>query len=497
MEARYLKFIENLISCLLFPRTEIQGLDNKNIKQLFNEINIKNLLNNYTPNHTFTLDNYLKDGTIPGFYEKRISTPIIHHSSQEVESQFYSLLINALKEQNYTFNENGTLLVSSKELETSIPTFWLYSLSQAFRREHNQRIFLFNKYNDNDLLDQHALENYLHQVKTLGIETFGIPIRNSNEILDKAMIIVNQTNRSKDIVKIDELIELIKKILDEQVSYKIHKFKMPNTRVITSKIKDLDFNFYSLSFNDQKKYIEKWLLEYLNHNSYANNETQKYIVSIGEHNSNKDFSKEEIVSCLFRIYLSNAISLGVDFSNISMTNFHIKTYIGDQQQRNLLELNNIIREINKDSSSLPGRELYIEELNKIATEIEQLNPLTNSRLIDQKYQKYRELIDEYEACKEPNKELLERRNSLQNIIHNEQENDLNDILFDNNKIARLLSIAADEGTIYLDKQSGRVVIELFNPSLGKIIFKCEIKKEKFVEFIKQCNQSIEEYHPKY
>lgn len=137
---------------------------------LFNIISINDLIENFDLNQPFSLEQFLMDGKIPGMYDEPTHTPEEDPRYIYDYKQYYTLLVEALKEGNYLFDESNNLFVSSTKLETTVPQIWLYRLAQATKKTKYQRMYFYNKNKENNITDKNALLDYLHHTKTFLVE---------------------------------------------------------------------------------------------------------------------------------------------------------------------------------------------------------------------------------------------------------------------------------------------------------------------------------------
>ena len=157
---------------------------------LFNQISINSLLDTYEENPNFSLEFFLYNGLIPGMYETAVATPTVDIALQKDVKEYYRRLYRALKDGNYTFDENNNIFVSSEEIETIVPQIWLYRLSNAYRKSAYKEMFLYNKKSENNILDINGLIDYLRHTKT-----FLVTMKSGNTNDDLAKIFSDTKER--------------------------------------------------------------------------------------------------------------------------------------------------------------------------------------------------------------------------------------------------------------------------------------------------------------
>ena len=80
-------------------------LINKN--NLFNLISIDDLLSNFNHIQPFSLELFLHTGIVPGMFEEKTQVPTIDSKYFKDYLSFYKDLLEALREENYIFDENN------------------------------------------------------------------------------------------------------------------------------------------------------------------------------------------------------------------------------------------------------------------------------------------------------------------------------------------------------------------------------------------------------
>jgi hypothetical protein len=90
-------------------------------------------------------------------------------------------------------------------------------------------------------------------------------------------------------------------------------------------------------------------------------------------------------------------------------------------------------------------------------------------------------------------QLIEKRNSLQNVLYYHKTHDLDEISFDNPKIGALLHQASIYGQININPLDNRKIsIKIINPETGRVTFEANIPISKLTKFVEDINFQYEE-----
>lgn len=470
---------------------EIETFENAKTN-LFNLISIFNLLDNYSDSPSFSLESFLFTGTIPGIYEDKTFTPSLDVRYLHDYKSFYRYLLEALQEENYLFDESNNLFVSSTKIETTVPQVWLYRLAEAVKRTTYKRVYFFNKNKENNIIDKNALLDYLRHTKTFVVE---LTSKDPNIDYDFEFICAqaktNSQIRHQKSIKVETITESFKSNLPDTCQARISKYKLSDALWLISKAEQMGREFYTESLDVQQKYINKWLLEFINSNDLNNNEAQKYILLANPHKDSpsrmSDLDKKEALAGLFSLYIRLLKSIKPDFTCVSISEFKIETYLSKNLQENLILLNHLIKQINKDDAT---RALTSQQVQSILEEISQLDAKSDE--IRSKKSLYYRLLNDYNLMEKTAETHNEQRRVLQNAIQEEQKNSVESIAFDNEKIMELITACTESGRIYFKQGTNQLVAELYNDELGKTIFRTSINLAKLITFIENLNYSIEE-----
>lgn len=467
----------------------------ENVKNnLFNYISINDLLKNFSLNQSFSLEEFLKNGTIPGMYPEKTYTPNEDIRYSDDYRGFYKALLEALAEGNYLFDDANNIFVSSQKLETTIPQVWLYRLAQATKRNIFQRMYFYNKNKENNITDKNDLIDYLRKTKTFLVEFISSnPNADYNvEFLTTEAKTHNQIKDNKEI-KVDDIIETFKSNVSPDYKTNICKYKLADAYFIISKAEKLGRDFYSETLDVQQKYLNKWMLEYINSNERTNAEAQKFVLMATTSNIHgydiEELNKKDVLIGLFNLYIKVLKTIEQDLEQISFMNFKIDEYVSPEQQRDLLELNQIIKRIN----SFDGTKKSIgDELISIDKEIDKLDLVKDKAELKIQKTKRIAILKRYNEQEQLEDELSSRRNLLQERIRIAKQSSIETIAFDNDLIMQLLHDCVNYGRVYFKQGTNQLVCELYNDDLGKTVFKATINVEKLIIFIENFNYKLEE-----
>lgn len=469
----------------------------KALLNLFNLQSIQILLQTYTTSSSFNIEHFLKTGIIPHRYEDKIATPHLDPYFQNEPSAFYEEMIKALKEGNYTFSERGNIIVSSELIEAEIPSEWLYRLAQSYKNENYQEVFMYNKNKENDITDENSLVNYLHHTKLFSCTlNTSIPNIDLKKNYNNAKNIVTSDINKEDEIKVNDLITSFKDNLSSEVNCHITKIKLDFSIItmLVKKANHLGMDFYSKTLKVQKKYLNNWLIDYLNSNIKASEEMQIYLLKLlqGENTIPKENINQLLISFLntYLLILKDSLS---DFTNITLSDFKISTYMNENLQTYLANLHEVIKKINSDSYAREEANT-ISEIEVLIQQIKQLDSNQENAIVRQKNKELSALFDKHTELDNLKNELMSKRNTLQNLIHYEQENSLQEIAFDNDYIMSLLIEAIYQGKVYINPlDKDEIVFEISNPELGKTTFQAKISIKKALNMIFINNTILEEY----
>ncbi len=462
---------------------------------LFNLISINQLLEHFSLNQPFSLEQFLIDGKIPGMYEDAIYTPDNDPRFNYNYKQFYELLIEALKEGNYLFDDSNNIFVSSAKLETTIPQVWLYRLAQATKRNQYQRMYFYNKNKENNIIDKNSLSAYLHHTKTFLVE---LSSSNPNIDYDVEYLSTEAKTNSRIAnnreVKVSDIMDIFNEEVSPGLDCRISKYKLKDSFFLIARAEHLGRAFYGETLEVQQRYLNKWMIEFINSNNKANQEAQK-VTLIASDKKNREFEIEDInkkaaIIGLINLYLSIIQNLDIDLELISLTDFSIDEYLTPKTEKELIELNHVIRQINR---SLEEKYLISKDIERIIAAIGKVDQVTASGELKMLTSEHTSLVEAFSRHEEREEELGKKRNMLQDSIRLSKQSSVESIAFDNDLILSMLLECTKRGRVYFKLGSNQVVFEAYNEELGKVIFKSTINLDKLITFIENLNYHVEDF----
>lgn len=449
---------------------------------LFNLISINNLIKHFAGNQAFSLDTFLNTGIIPGMYTEPTAIPSTDPEYYTNYQEFYSNLIEALKENNYLFDEDNNIFVSSTNLEATIPQIWLYRLSQAVKREKYNKLFMYNK-KSTSIKNKAELQDYLRTTKTFLVElSSSNPNVNLDEIYADREANVKNSAKSNKVNKVDDMIDLFKSSIPESCTAKVNKYRINESYWIIKKAEELGDAFYTAPLKFQEALISEWVTERIKCNSKASEETQKFILLASPTNNKypiETLNKNDIISGLFSLYVKLLSTIEHDLSSVSLSDFKIKSYIDEKSQTSKIDRRAIDREISLLNIKIDE---LVQEALTIFEDIKKMDLLTEFDAISVKRIRYNSLTDIINRYKAEKESLEESKSKL---------NDIASLAFDNNRIMDLLALTSDNGQIHVEEST--LTAELYNSQLSDPVFKVIINIRKLLNFIEDLNLTLEEY----
>lgn len=461
---------------------------------LFNIISIDDLLSNFNHIQPFSLELFLHTGIVPGMFEEKTQIPNIDSKYFKDYLSFYKDLLEALQEENYIFDEDNNVFVSSGKIETIIPQVWLYRLAQATKRSKFERLYFYNKNKENNIKDKNELLDYLRHTKTFVVE-----LSSNNQKADyqveflSAEAKTNQQVDSNREVKVSEVMELFKSNVSSEYQTTIRKYKLSDAFFLISKAEKMGRDFYTEPLEIQQKYINRWMLEFIHSNELAKNETQKFILlATTKKNSNydpKDFDRKQVIIGLFNLYINIIKNIGRNYELVSLQDFKIEEYISSETQDNIKALDDIIKRVNSSRIS----QAYIrQDLAETHDYVRPLDQVEDESIISEKKVENSSLTEMLKLQEAIEFACGQKRNQLQDKIRLAQQNSIEDLAFDNDLIIALIIEAVKRGRIYFKTGTNHLIIELYNDELGKTIFKVSISTTNLITFMENFNFGLEE-----
>ena len=461
---------------------------------LFNLISIDDLLSNFNHIQPFSLELFLHTGIVPGMFEDKTQIPTIDSKYFRNYLSFYKDLLEALKDENYIFDENNNVFISSEQIETVVPQVWLYRLAQATKRSKFERMYFYNKNKENNIKDKNELLDYLRHTKT-----FVVDLTSSNPSDDCQVEFLTaeaKTNQEVDgnrEVKVSDIIEIFKSNVSPEYQTTIRKYKLSDAFFLISKAEKMGREFYTEPLELQQKYINKWMLEFIHSNEQAKTETQKFILLASTKKNStynpNDFDKKQVLIGLFNLYINIIRTIGRDYELVSLQDFKIEEYVSVETQDNIKALEDIIKRVNSSRVSQAHIRQDLIETHDIVRPLDQVE---DKDIISKKKVENSSLTEMLKLQEAIEQACGQKRNQLQDKIRLAQQNSIEDLAFDNDLIIALIVEAVRKGRVYFKPGSNHLVIELYNDELGKTIFKVSISTTNLITFIENFNYGLEE-----
>ena len=495
MSTNELKAIEVLLTCLTTKNAEQvnylaydEDSFNNSKLSLFNRITINTLLKSYQDTLLFPKEKFLSTGVIPGTYDTKVEVPVY----QGNVDAFYEKLITSLRNNDYYFDKEGNICIP--ELQTTIFPIWLHRLAETMRDLSYKNIYLYNKNKDAKIYDEESLIAYLNQSKTFFVTMDNLPISDMDEVFTKIKRKTDNTVSQKGQVKVDEIMDIFLKYTPEEFNAKAHKFIIPSPIYIVKKANDMGSEFYSAPTRVQQELITKWLTEYMLSNDIAASNLQKaLLVKEPKKLSTMPHNEKQSTICGLHNVLFTVLDYDrVDYDTISLSDFQIDTYLSSTHQDTQVTLNEIINMIESNENST----LLASTKDQIATlmdEINRLDSTEHSKELTAKQQKINGLFNRYKKMELDRETLIEKRNSLQNILHYHKTHDKDELNFDNPKIAALIKKATINGQVMINPLDNRKIsIKIINPETGKTTFEANILIKDLLKFTQDINIQFDE-----
>lgn len=461
---------------------------------LFNRTTINTLIKYYDNNPLFPYDSFLENGIIPGIYETSIETPRVDLNYKNNTKLFYDRLINALKNNEFEFDKEGNIHITNPELDTTIFPMWLHRLASMMKSYKYHNVFVYNKNKDAKIYNEETLLTYLNQMKTFQVTLTNIPNVNMDELFNKIRKQTTNTVSQKEQVKVDDIIDTFTTNTPEEFNPSITKFIIPSPVYIVKKANELGSLFYNAPITEQQRLISEWLTEYMLSNDIAIEALQKTLLIKDQSNVSKQPYKDKQASiCGLTTMLFTVLDYGkIDYDTVSLSVFDIDTYLSQSHQDTQVALSEIISIIENTETS-PKMVSMKKRISTLMDEINALDASKNKEALAKKQRLINGLFEQYRSIEEGKEQLIEKRNSLQNILHYHSAHDLDDIRFDNQKIGSLLSCASQNGQVTINPLNNKKIsIKLINPDTGKTTFESNVSISELIKFIEDVNFQLEE-----
>lgn len=495
-ELRAIEIILNNLTTTSTQTPDILASDedsfNNSKLYLFNRVTINRILNHSKHNPVFPTKTFLENGTIPEVYTTSISAPDTEETYQNHD--FYKILINALKNNEYNFDKEGNININNSELNTVINPIWLHRLAEYLKLIKYNKVFIFNKNKNAKIYDEETLMDYLNKTKTFQVT---LDKKNDCDVEDIYNVTRKKTTNTvsqKKQSKVDDIINTFIRYAPKELNPTITKFIMPSPIYIIKKANEIGMEFYNASLSKQQKMISEWLEEYLEYNELAAISLQKTLLI----KEQKDISqipfeeKQKSICGLTSILFTILNYSGLDYDTVSLSDFQIDTYLSDQHQDTQIALNEIITIIEGVETS-PLITKTKKQISELMDEINLLDASKNKEELERKQTLINNLFSKYKKIELEKEQLIEKRNSLQNILYYHKTHDIDDVRFDNTKIGDLLKQSAIDGQIIINPlDNKKISVKLLNSKTGRITFEVNVSVSKLMKFIEDVNFRYEE-----
>ncbi len=458
---------------------------------LFNYLTIDSLLSNFNDHPNFSLQEFLYNGTITG-KQIHVQTPSYDPRYNDNYKEFYEYLLEALKNDHYTFDDSNNIFVSSEKIETVVPREWLYCLSEFYKKSTYQRMFLFNKNMENDIVDKNTLLTYLYHTKTFIVTLESAdPNIDYDALFTTAKINTEKELRGKKEIKVDEIIDLFKRNLPEGIKVNVAKYKISDATWLIPLAEKNNKEFYNKTLNEQKDDMNDWMISFINSNDKALEATQRLLPTLTIKNDlaylKDKGNKNNIIIGLFNLYIQLLSKLGIDYQSISLTSFKIDTYMDEDFQDNINRLHELVKLINTETEK---KEMIDETINIILANLDDVSEQKLTEL-EAEYSAY---LSERQISEITLEKLKKERNKLMSENHEKRESQIEELAFDNDQIIYLILKSIQQGRVYINAYNkNRLTIELHNDEIGKTTFQASISLDNLLLFIENNNYGIDTY----
>ena len=357
---------------------------------------------------------------------------------------------------------------------------------------HN--VFIYNKNKDAKIYDEESLITYLNQIKTFQVTLTNLPTIDMEDTYNKLRKKTTNTVSQKEQVKVDDIIDTFTRYTPEELNPSITKFTIPSPVYIVKRANELGPLFYNAPITEQQRLISEWLTEYMLSNDIALSTLQKTLLIKDQKDVSRLPHKEKQQSiCGLTTMLFTLLNYGnLEYDTVSLSDFSIDTYLSQSHQDTQIALNEIISVIDHTETSPEVADMK----RKIATLMDEINELEAGKDREDLAHKQRiinDLFAKYKRIELDKEQLIEKRNSLQNVLYYHKTHDIDEISFDNPKIGYLLHQAAIYGQININPlDNKKVSIKIINPETGRVTFEANIPISKLIKFVEDINFQYEE-----
>ena len=450
---------------------------------LFNIISINNLLSNYREPAPFALPKFCRNGIIKGVYTTPTPTPIMDPKDQYDPVSFIANIVEAFKEDNYIFDEDRNVYVSSEKVEVDLPQAWLYRLSEGFKRKQFSKLFFYNKNEETDISDRMSLIDYLRHTKTFLVSITSSTRDDYDIAFAKAEALTNNEVKNYPIVRVEELIKIFQSKIPRDYKVGIDRYKLTDLLFIVKKADEMGQEFYTKTLEEQKEIINNWIIDFINSNKKSSESAQEYLL-LGD--KNPELNKREVIAGLINLYFNLLKNQELDFNDISLTDFKIDTYIPLKLQQSLEDKKTLVQALNRMKKD---KFLLKSKIDKFGKRIEEIS--VNDPDLKNLKSAYSSLEEKYHLLEQEETRYQKTYNYLQETTREKQRESILDISFANNEIMSLIIEATQNGRVYIRKDD-QITFELYNNQLGKTSFKATISTRDFLTLIENINYSLKE-----
>lgn len=464
----------------------------KNKNNLFNLISIKNLITYYHENLSFSLENFLKTGTIPGIFDEKCVIPTIYDSKGDAPQDIINNIVEALSSDHYVFDDENNIYVSSSHIEASIPQVWLHRLAQASKQATYEQTYFYNKNAPKRIKNKEELIEYLRRTKSFVLTmSSSNPNANYNKDFANAKTRVDAFLKGQKEVKVEHIMDLMLRVLPREYQVEIHRHKLADKFWLITQAEELGEEFYSKPISEQEQYLNNWIVARMNSADLANLEAQKLILLADKEvnlNIRSNINANEALSGLFSLYMNIIASGNLSLETISLSDFRIKSYIPESKQ--------ILKSTrNAYSSAISHKKVTIDELrakaNELLSDIARLDLIKDFAEISAKREEYNALLEKYNKEQNTAHQLSGKREEIVEYEQSLPNNSVEEIAFDGEKLLSLINRATIKGRVYVSGKD--IVIEEYNSDLPDPVFKVMININKLLDLVENINFTLEEF----